>query len=138
MQIFQLTPLYLALLANPPTNNPLMPTNMIPVSPMANTNPPGPTPNASSQAAVSAAALNAMKHQLTAGQQQQLPVGTNNLPVNPNLNLLGGSSTATNPIIPKDLQKQMLMSLSTQAAQQQASLLNPLEAHSLKINEYMR
>lgn len=116
-----------------------MPTNMLPVSPMANNNnnPPGPTPNAS-QAAVAAAALNAMKLQLTAGQQQQLPVSTNNLPVNPNLNLLGGSSAASNPIIPKDLQKQMLMSLSTQAAQQQASLLNPLEAHSLKINEYMR
>lgn len=158
-------------MTNPPTNNPLIPPNMLPgiVGPPAPLPPSSNTAPNNPQAAVAAAALNAMKQaQLTANQQPPSIPGSasNNLPTNPNLNLIGGTGgpntspgTGNNPSPnlhgqsvsaeqqrrqqqEQLLQKQMLLSLSSQAQQQQqhnpANLLNPLEAHSLKITEYMR
>lgn len=159
-------------MTNPPTNNPLIPPNMLSgvVGPSQPPPPPPPNPNSPAnnpQAAVAVAALNAMKHaQLTASQQPVPIPGSvpNNIPTNPNLNLIGGAGgSITSPGTGNNsspnlhgqsvnaeqqrrqqqeqlLQKQMLMNLSSQAQQQHnpANLLNPLEAHSLKITEYMR
>lgn len=137
--------------SQPPTNPALLPTGLLPgvgvVPP-----PPSPGGGSTNQAAVAAAALNAMK--------QQLGSGNSPLTTNPNLNLIGvatgsgGGNTintpSSSPILhgqsgrvdvdqqrrqqQQQQQQQILMSLSSQSQ----SLLNPLEAHSLKINEYMR
>ena len=131
------------------TNNPLipgnLPTNMLPVGVGPSSSPSiANVPGTNTQAAVAAAALNAMKQAQLSASQQLSASGSNNLPPNTNLNLLGGNSTTNSSGSANAeqqrrqqqeqlLQKQMLMSLTSQT-----STGHPLEAHSLKINEYMR